>query len=59
MAYRRTAISSFPRAVLVTSVLGLTSLRPHLGSHGDYSPTALAAPSLRLPVPSGSERYIM
>jgi hypothetical protein len=37
-------------AVLVTSVIG----PPWLGSHGDYSPTATATPSLKLLVPSGS-----
>jgi hypothetical protein len=49
-----TAISSFPRAVFVTSVIGLTFLLPWLGSHGDYSPIATAAPSLGPLVPSSS-----
>jgi hypothetical protein len=47
----RTAISSFPRAVLVTSVIGLAFLPPLLGSNDDYSPTA---PSLNTRVPRGS-----
>jgi hypothetical protein len=47
MTYRRTAISSFPRAVLVTSVIGLTFLPvAQLFAH--------AAPSLRPLVPIGS-----
>jgi hypothetical protein len=54
VAYRCTAIFSFLRAVLVTSVIGLTFLPLWFGSHSDYSQTAPTAPSLRPLIPSGS-----
>jgi hypothetical protein len=53
MAHRRTAISSFPKAVLETSVIGLAFLLRGSFS-GDYSPTAPAALSLRPLVPTSS-----
>jgi hypothetical protein len=51
MAYRRTGISSFPRVVLVPSLIGLTFLARGLVI---TVITASAAPSLRPLVPSGS-----
>jgi hypothetical protein len=53
MAYRRTAISTFPRAVLAMSVISLTFLLAARLFRGVYSPTAPAVPSLRSLVPSG------
>jgi hypothetical protein len=50
---RLTAISCFPRAMIVSSVIGDTFL-PRGSVLGDYSPTALAAPSLRPLVGSDS-----
>jgi hypothetical protein len=54
MASKRTAISPFLRAVLATSVIGLTFLPIAWLFCGVYFPTAPAAPSLRPLVPSGS-----
>jgi hypothetical protein len=55
MAYRHTVISSFPKAVLAMSVLGLTFLPMARFSRCLLSrPAAPAAPSLRLHIPSDS-----
>jgi hypothetical protein len=51
IAYRHTAISSFPRAVFATSV---SPSRCSFFLLGVYSPTATTAPSIMLPFPSNS-----
>jgi hypothetical protein len=53
MAYKHVTISSFLRALLGTSVIGVTYLPVALFFCDAYSPTVPAAPSLRLLIPSG------
>jgi hypothetical protein len=54
IAYRHTTNSSFPRAVLVASEIGLTFIHLWLGSPSESSSTAHISPFLRLLVPSQS-----
>jgi hypothetical protein len=55
IAYSRTANSSFPEGYVFRSCNRSRLPSTWLGSHGDYSQIALASPSLRPIVPSGSQ----